>query len=231
MRTLSNKSKASEVEAKDPHEVFREVLEATVTVNPDAQLKAAAYMRGIEAAQEAQRSAQKAKDTADTEESFDEACGAALRAREKEKFFRDKLNDIKFTPRMKDEQYETLVNTVDAAMTEAAAEFRADTIKALQILTSAYTKYNQTADEADRALKALDAAANVLQSRHRYRVYQYVGEPDRLVEDPYEWMRHAIRYTENGRAYKLAISGFDADKKINIAAAKAWKIASSITGK
>ena len=64
------------------------------------------------------------------------------------------------------------------------------------------------ASDADKVLNQLDASANVLQSKYRYRETQFTtSDPVVLrteyTEDREEWRKHARRYSLNGELFKM----------------------------
>lgn len=188
--------------------------------NPETR---AQYLRGIEDAQAAQKAAAQAKEDAETEAAFNKACDDESHARDKEAFFRRQLDRLDFTPRMEEAEYYKHVDTVKATVEKAAADFRRIAEKAIDDLVAAKAEYLAITKEADEALIALDAAANVLQSKFRFKTITFTGDtPAQTVEDRSEWTRHAIRYNGNGKGYGLiAKDGADWNKKT----CAAWKAA------
>lgn len=163
------------------------------------------YLKGIEDAQAAQRAAAHAKETAETEAAFNKACDDESHAKDKEAFFKRQLDRLTFSPRMEESAYYGHVQTVQAAVEKAAEDFRQTAQRAIQEIMDAKAAYMATATEADKVLSDLDAAANVLQSKYRYRTVTFTGDyPPQNVEDPSEWRRHAVRYIGTGKADNLA---------------------------
>lgn len=206
MRTPLNKA-LSPKEKKAPSSVgsgIEKVFEVAAALSEETPEGRARYLEGIASAQEEQKRAAIAKDEAESEADFDKACNDEARARDKERFFRKQLEKISFQPRMSESEYYGYIDTIKAAVSEAAEAFREESEKAIESIIEAKAAYLTTISEADAALVALDNAANVLQSKHRYKTITYTGDaPARLVADPEEWRRHALRYG-NGKAYELA---------------------------
>ena len=177
------------------------------------------YVEGIEKAQEAYKKAEKAKEEAQTEEDFDKACNDESHARDKEAFFKRQLERLDFTPRMEEATYYKHVDAVKATVEKAAADFRRVAEKAIEDIVAARAEYLAITKEADEALIALDVAANVLQSKYRYKTITFTGDtPAQTVEDRNEWTRHAIRYNGNGKGYDLiAKDGANWNKKTCVA--------------
>lgn len=161
------------------------------------------FLRRIEQAKTEQARAAAAKETAENETEFDKACDDAIRAREKEGFYRRQLEIFQFSPRMDEEQYFDTVESVDASVKAAAESFKATAEKAIAEIIQAKEKYLGILEDADEALRALDTAANVLQSKYRYRIIELNNMDPQYVEDSNEWTRHAIRYG-GGKGYDMA---------------------------
>lgn len=186
-------------------------------INPETR---AQYLKGIADAQTAQEAAARAKEEAETEPAFNKACDDESHARDKEAFFRRQLERLDFTPRMEEADYCRYVDTVKAAVEKAAAGFRRAAEKAIDELVEARAAYIETVNDADAALTALDEAANVLQSKYRYKEYYVTGEGGKgsvlagRTEDRNEWTFHAIRYSGTGKDYELiAKNGTDWNEK------------------
>ena len=191
--------------------------------------------KGLAQAQAAQEAAAKAKEEAETETEFNKACDDAIRAREKESFFRRLLNKYRYTPRMNDEEYDAAVDSVAAVVNEAAEEYRAAAEKHVAALIQARQDYIQTITEADRALSALDDAANVLQVRFRYREMNYTGMAPQLIDDPNEWRKHATRYNDSQKRAGVNLVMVEPSEhgfaKYNEVIREAWYLAVRLTGK
>ena len=188
--------------------------------------------KGLEQARAAQKAAADEKEKAETETEFDKACDDAVRAREKEEFFRRLLEKYRFTPRMDEEEYNEAVESVTEVVEKAAEAYRAAAEKHIAALVKAREEYERTLTEADRALSALDNAANVLQTKYRYRVATYVGQEPKAVEDREEWKRHAIRYNDlqkrTGMKLVLTDAGENVPATYNKITVAAWKAAESV---
>lgn len=207
---------------------IQKVADAAAELAKDRPNIRAQFINGIVDAQEEQAKAAQAKEDAVTEEAFNKACDDESHAREKEAFFRKQLEHIDSTPRMDEAEYNDHVNAVKSVVEKAAADFRKTAEKAINDIVIAKTDYLIVLAEADEALTALDAAANVLQAKYRYKTITFTGDtPPQQVEDRNEWTRHAIRYNETGKGYDLiARDGTDWNKKT----CAAWKAAESAKG-
>lgn len=204
---------------------IKKVLDAAAALKRENPETRAQYSRGIADAQAAQKAAAQAKEDAETEAAFDKACDDESHARDKEAFFRRQLDRLDYTPRMNEAAYYAHVDAVKDAVEKAAADFRRAAEKAIDDIAAAKAAYIEITKEADAALIALDTAANVLQSKYRYRTVTFTGDiPAQYVEDQNEWTRHAIRYNDTGKGYDLvAKDGADWNKKT----CAAWKAAES----
>lgn len=176
-------------------------------------------LKGIADAKEAQATAAKAKEEAESEAAFNKACEDERNARDKEAFFKKQLDRLDYTPRMSEAEYNKHVETVKTTIEKAAEDFRKVAEKAIDELIAAREEYINLTYDADEALTALDAAANVLQSKHKYRTVKYKNQPSEQIADPKEWIKHAIRYNGNGKAYELATMDGD---KLNEKMLSAW---------
>lgn len=216
--TYSGKAGSMNKEIKKVADIAAELAKA----DPETR---AQYLKAIADAQAAQKDAAQAKEEADTEAAFDKACDDESHARDKEAFFKRQLERLDFTPRMEEADYCKHVETVKATVEKAAADFRRTAEKAIEDLIAARAAYTEILHDADTALTALDAAANVLQSKYRYKTITFTGGiPARIVEDRNEWTRHATRYN-NGEGYNLiAKDGADWNKTT----CAAWKAVESI---
>lgn len=174
---------------------------ATITT-ADPQTRAG-FLQGIADAQAAAKAAAKAREDAESEAAFDKACDDETHAKFKEGFFRKKLDEYDYSPRMNEDEYNEAVEAVDAVVKKAADNFRAVASKAIAEIIAAKKAYTDTADDADAVLEELDAAANVLQSKYKYRENHFQGIPSTYTKDPGEWRNHAKRYAKNGAAMDL----------------------------
>ena len=187
------------------NETFQAVLDAATAIDTSAPKIRAEYVQKMAEAQEAQRAANEAKASAETEKAFNKACDDESRARDKEEFYRRMISKIDYTARMDESEYFGHVHAVEDEVNAAAEEFRKAAEKAMLEIVAARSKYEATAAEADKVLIALDAAAYVLQVKYRYKEWQLIGKPSAYIEDPSEWINHAVRYRGNGRAFNLAV--------------------------
>lgn len=183
------------------NKTFKTILDKAASLETDAPQIQAEYLDGIERAKQAQEEAEAAKEAAETEEDFDKATDDIVHAREKELFFLRKLEGLKFTPRMDPDEYDNYVSLVSGIVEKAAEDYRATARKAIEDLAKAQAAYFEIGADASKVLTKLDEAANVLQSKHRYRERYVTGEGGKgyvlagRTEDPGEWRRHATRYT------------------------------------
>lgn len=205
------------------------------------------FLRGIEQAQAAQVEAIRKKETASTLDEFNKACDDESRARDKEAFFRRLLDKLDSNPRMDEAEYYEAREDVDRVVREVAAEFVKIARRCIPELVEARKKYIQIQKDADRVLSALDASANVLQTKYRYRttehsggVYYDIYEGEKRTpawterrEDPNEWTRHTVRYSNTGRGYGLLTADQPRDRYGNISdytVGAAWEVAGRIAG-
>ena len=212
MKTPFYKSRARETKetyhTEDRPEIMnrdiKKVADVVATLEKANPTTMEQYRKGIEDAQDAQRAAARAKETAETEIDFNKACDDESHARDKEAFFKRQLDRLTFSPRMEEATYNKHVQAVQTAVEKAAEDFRRTAQRAIQEIMDAKAAYMATATEADKVLTDLDAAANVLQSKYRYRTVTFTGDnPPQNVEDPSEWRRHAVRYIGTGKACYL----------------------------
>ena len=200
--------------------IIKKVMDVAAELIKAQPENRAQYLKGIADAQAAQKAAAQAKEDAETEAAFNKACDDESHARDKEAFFKRQLERLDYTPRMEEATYYKHVDAVKATVEKAAADFRRVAEKAIDDIAAAKAAYIEITNDADAALIALDEAANVLQSKYRYKEHYVTGEGGKgrvlagKTEDRNEWTFHAIRYTGNGKGYDLiAKDGADWNKK------------------
>ena len=203
---------------------LQKIADAAAGIKSDIPEKRRLYEQGILEARAAQERAQEAKDKAQTERAFDQACDDASRAREKERFFLKKLETVKFTPLMAEEEYNDHVQAASDVVEDAAANFYSVAVKALQALVKARHEAEAAARDADKVLTSLDLASNVLQSKYRYHRITLQDEPDLLYEDAGEWTRHTTRFSSD----ICSMSAHDDDDKISAALHRLWSAVGEI---
>ena len=201
----ANKNIAERSAGKDRtmNKEFQKVIAAASSISSNVPQLREEYIKEIEAAQAAQVEAKKAKEEALTGVDFDNACDRERNAREKEVVFKRKLEALDFTPRMDEQEYNNLVKSVQTVVEHAAADYRERAMNLMSELAVVHRNYIKLTADADQALETLDMAANVLQSKHRYREYTYQGAPSQYVQDSNEWRHHTVRYQPTGEAGKL----------------------------
>ena len=221
--TTAQKKEDSDSMNKD----IKKVMDAAAEITTEYPENRAHILKGIADAQEAQKEAITAKETAETETDFNKACDDEMHARDKEAFYKRQLDKMDFTPRMSEEEYYKHVETIEMTVEKAAADFRAYAEKMINDLTKARETYLSTLTDADTALSELDRAANVLQSKYRYKECAFVNAPSHYVEDRNEWKRHAVRYIKSGKGYDLITKDGNA---WNIKMCAAWKATEAARG-
>lgn len=126
-------------------------------------------------------------------------------------FIEREMERLETAPRMDEAEYEKAVATCRGIMEAAVSDWRKKAAAIMDQLKALTDEYSQTATEVNAVLVELDQAANVLQSRHQYRVSHYQGKPDRLSRNRDAWKAHALRY-DNYRYQKLATDPDPEDK-------------------
>lgn len=224
----STKGKTETAEkTADTNKEIQKVRDAAAEIATEYPEKRAHIMQCIADAQSAQKEAITAKENAETEAEFNKACDDENHARDKEKFYKRQLDKIDFTPRMTEKEYNKHVEAIETTVEKAAADFRIIAEKTINELIAAKEAYLSILNDADAALSELDKAANVLQSKYRYRECAFVGAPSYQVKDLNEWKRHAIRYTKNGKGCDLVMK----DGTVwNMKMCAAWKAAENARG-
>ncbi len=205
---------------------FQRLLDQVLKGVDDVSDIKAQYLDKIKDAKKRQELAIKAKDEAKDETGFKKACDDEHYARDLELFWRKKLEEITFTPRMDDELYHKTVDTISKAVNESADEYISTVKKIICELTDARDKYLMITSAADHALQELDEKANVLQCKYRYRKTLFEDKETKIIEDPSEWKRHAVRF-DVARAHEL-VTNVDNQNKSHIvrpAYITAWKLA------
>ena len=207
MRTVLNKSMGDKIARKDTgmNKDFQKVADRIKALRAEVPKERAEYMVIIKKAQDAKAIAERAKEEAQTEKSFNQACDDLAHAREREAHFQKLLDKIDHVPRMSEGEYTECINAVNAVVVMSADNFRRIAEKAMSELIKAREEYEAITTEADALLNDLDSEANFLQCKYRYREMTFVGLPSKKVEDPKEWKKHAVRYTVgNGYCQSIA---------------------------
>ena len=222
-KALSANTKEGAGKENSMNKEFKKILDAAAAIDQAQPELRAQYVKGLEAAQEAQKIAAQAKEEAETEEAFDKACNDERNAIDKAAFFERRIASLDFTPRMDEAEYDKYVGTVKTTVEKAAAAFCEVAEKAIDELAEAKAAYMSVVTDADKVLVALDDAANVLQSRYRYREVRRAGWPVEKIEDRNEWRLHALNYNRgSGKCYDLISK--DGDNR-NYKACAAWRAA------
>lgn len=183
---------------------FKTILDVAARISSEAPAKRDELLRGIEQAQRDQIQAASAKEAAKTNEQFYKACDFESHAKEREAFLKRQLDDLQYTPRMDESDYNAAVSKVDSVVLSAAESFREIASSAMRSIVQARSEYMKTLRDADKTLISLDAAANVLQSKYRYQVLKYTDGSEDRREDPSEWKRHITRY-KDGKGLMYAV--------------------------
>lgn len=204
---------------------FEKVMNVTNRINQASPQTREELVKGLESAKAAQQSAIEAKLNAETEKELDIALDDERRAIYKVAFFQRQLDKLDYTPRMAEAEYYDSVQAVEDTMKKAADAFRKTALDAMEKLVLAWKDYQTTTKDADFTLEALDSAANVLQSKHRYKILDLQNMDALKIEAPDEWRRHAVRYG-SGKAYSLCVR--DESGEYDKYAVTAWKAASQI---
>ena len=202
MRTVFNKKSIAVESTSRKYSIpeFQAIADRAARIETDDTDTREKYLKGLEAAKEDKRKAEAAKEQAATEKELNQALDNESRAKGRIGFYERQLDGLNFTPHIDVAEYDKYIAQTDAVMDKKAAEFQSAVLKAVNEIVNAKSVLLTAAHEADRALEDLDAAANVLQSRHRYRENYFTTEdPDKLrteyTEDPLEWRKHTHRYT------------------------------------
>ena len=193
---------SNKVKPKSGNKVFQDIADKVAQISAANPATKSSYLEEIEKARQAREKAIQKKEEAETGEDLDQALEAERIAKQKESFFKKKLEIMDFTPRIPEEEYDGYIQTIDGVMQKAAADFKDKARKAMEMLVDARDSYFQLAEEADNILEDLDRASNVLQSKYRYRKTEYQGMDPVYQEDLNEWFCHRIRYAScvNGTA-------------------------------
>lgn len=210
----------------DSKKLFASVKKAIDNINSNHTDNQAEYVEGLNRARNDIQNALKAKDTAQTEEELDAALEAENLAKSRAAFYKRRLDEERYTMRMNEDEYDKYMGNMVTLMHDAADKYRAISAQAIQQLIAAKSEYLEMAAQVDAAMQALDAAANVLQVRHRYRTQEYIGRDPVRIEDPNEWHKYTLRYG-NGKAFNVAVRDFNdaGESYINNIYRAAWKAA------
>lgn len=160
----------------------------------------AALAEEVRKAEAGLQKAKEAQEVAEDLETFDKEAEAIKRAELVLKFAKQKLEKMEEAPRMEADEYDSTCNTCRKIATSAATAYREKTAELMASLKAAYDEYNSTIADVNSTLTMLDNAANVLQSRHPYRVEGRHNAPDVITKDPNAWKKYALQFD----AHKMA---------------------------
>lgn len=232
-RVASGKVASGKTEHSEANAVFREVASVVAGIGNSGSNEREKYAAEIEAARAAQKEAEKEKEAATTGKQFDAACDKGRRAEEKEAFFSRKLEELNFVPCLDEAVYNNCVAKVDAVVSEEVKAYQAKVSEAMRLIVDATLSLRNLGIEADKVLTDLDASANVLQSKYRYKETQFTTNDPKIlatqrIEDRNEWIWHKTRYMDPtvGKLYRMVHSDLnDADAEYLRAA---WHAASKM---
>ena len=145
-------------------------------------------------------------------DSYDKAMEVVKRAELGKKFVNDALRKLDEHPRMDADEYQKAVNTCKKIMDNAVDTYRTKAADLMDQLKKLRDDYLQTAEDTNNTLMQLDAAANVLQTRHPYKAAHFTGRPDVALRDKKAWIAHAVRY-DAYTAGRLATTCSEDDKE------------------
>ena len=191
MRTVSNKSVGGRENTIFPLE---EIRTRSAEAKADYSAKEEATRANIKAAEEAIRTAEETKRTTVDESEYRAAETAEKEATDKAAFYARLLENLKFAPHMDEDEYDKAVETCVKIAENARDSFRRTVDDHFSRLQAGRDEYETIIGDVNRTLNQLDAEANVLQSRHRYRKSTRIKAPTQLIEDPNEWKNHKIRF-------------------------------------
>ena len=138
--------------------------------------------------------AKAAVEAAEDLKGYDKATEVLKRAELERKFTRNALEKLDAAPRMAEDEYFQALNTCKNIMDAAAVTYRSEAAGLMAQLKAIRDAYQETAAEVNSTLEALDAAANVLQSKYPCKVTTYTNGPERSKRDPGAWRQYALRY-------------------------------------
>lgn len=210
----------------DSKKLFASVKKAIDNINSNHTDHQAEYVEGLNRARNDIQEAIKAKEAAQTETELDDALEAENLAKSRAAFYKRRLDEDRYTMRMDEREYDSYLGSMITVMHDAADKYRAISAQAVQQLIAARAEYLEMAAQVDTIMRQLDAAANVLQVRHRYRTMEFVGRDPVQIADPNEWHRYTLRYTD-GKAYNVAVRDINdaGESYVNNIYRAAWKAA------
>ena len=162
----------------------------------------------LRTAQDDLSKAKEALEGAESMEEYDKAAEAVKRSEMAVIFAEKALQKLSKAPRMGEEKYFEAVDEIKHKVAEAVAVYQESAEALMDQLFTVRDSYLKTIHEADSTLAELDLAANILQTKHEYRVMTFVDAPDVKVPDPEEWKRHAVRY-DDAAACEMAVTASD----------------------
>lgn len=181
----------------------------------------------VKEAEEAVQRAEKAVDRTEDIEEYDNAVTVLERAKLEYKFAKTALKKLESAPRMDEDEYQSMVDTIQNEVMKAAEAYRKVAAAAFERILAAHDEYKQLLYDADMVLGKLDAAANVLQVKYRYREIERQNMEPIRIEDPNEWSRHSVRYVVTGKGYEMVTREGNEQNEIQLAA---WNAAEKVKG-
>ena len=146
---------------------------------------------------EAERQARKAKadlDAAEDLAGYDAAAESLKRAELSIKFAKGAIDKLDGAPRMAESEYLKALTVCRGIMDNAASAYRVKAAALMDQLKALQDEYMQIAADTNETLEKLDEAANILQSKYKYKIWTYKDRPDKREPDKHIWLTYALRY-------------------------------------
>lgn len=190
------------------------IVNKTLEIQKNKTDKSVELSQCVEQAQESQRNARKAQETAKTEEDYFKACEAEKYHKQREAFWKKRLDEYAFTPRISEKEYNKQIQAAENNLEKAAEAYKAIVEKNMNEIIAAQVEYLKTAKETDEVLEDFDYAAKYLQSKYRYEEFPRQGMPPIRHENPHFWKTQKTRfYPETAHQMAIHKNGMP-DKKL-----------------
>lgn len=201
------------------NKAFQGMINKTLEIQKNQNNKEGEIRENLEKTLRAQEEARRVQDQAETEEEYFQACEEEKLQKQKEVFWKRRLDSYVFTPQINEKEYYDQIRSVEKFLEEKAEAYKQIVDKNMDEICAAQTDFVKEVREADRILAEFDEAAKFLQSKHRYEEFPRQNMPTVRRENPHEWKRYVTRFSGDPARFMATNKDGVPDKKL----AEAWR--------